>query len=221
MAELRTALDADGAARHRPLLLTFAAGASSAFLEHTEMAKVQASVDFVNLMTYDFRVASVERVAGHHANLFDHPLDERKRSGDRTVGEFLAAGVPAHKLVLGVPFYGRGWTNLTVPPSTDGKAGTGLYQPGTPLTGRSLAYGRLATELVDRDGFVRVWDAQARQPYLWNATTRTVICYDDPESLLVKARYIRGRGLGGAMFWEYGDDPSGALLDALDRGLRR
>ena len=135
--------------------------------------------------------------------------------------QFLAAGVPAHKLVLGVPFYGRGWTNVTPAPTTNGTPGTGLYRPGTPLSGRSLAYGRLAAELVDREGFVRLWDAQAQQPYLWNAATRTVICYDDPESLRVKARYIREQGLGGAMFWEYGDDPSGALLAALDSGLRR
>lgn len=227
MAELRAALDADGAARGRRPLLTFAAGASSAFLEHTEMAKVQASVDFVNLMTYDFRVASVEKVAGHHANLFDHPLDDRHRSGDCTVREFLAAGVPARKLVLGVPFYGRGWTNVAPGPArtSDGTPGatpdTGLYQPGTALTGRSLAYGRLATELVGREGFVRLWDARAQQPYLWHAATRTVICYDDPESLRVKARYVRERGLGGVMFWEYSNDPSGVLLEALDGELRR
>jgi chitinase len=219
MADLRVALDADGVKRGRRLLLTFAAGASSNFIEHTEMDKVQASVDFVNLMTYDFRVAQVEKVAGHHANLFPQPLDDKQRSGDRSVREFLAAGVPAGKLVLGVPFYGRGWTNITME-ATPAPA-TGLYRPGQPLTGRSLAYGRLAAELVDREGYVRVWDPQAQQPYLWNAATRSLICYDDPESLAVKARYIREHGLGGAMFWQYGDDPSGALLDALDRGLRR
>lgn len=215
MAELRAALDADGTIRQRRLLLTFAAGASTAFLDHTEMAKVQASVDYVNLMTYDFRVASVEKVAGHHANLFDHPLDDRQRSGDRTVREFRAAGVPAGKLVLGVPFYGRGWTNVAAA-TAGGALDTGLYQPGVALTGRSLAYGQLAEELVGRQGFVRLWDAQAQQPYLWNATTRTVICYDDPESLRIKARYVREQGLGGVMFWEYGDDPSGVLLSALD-----
>jgi len=219
MADLRVALDADGVKRGRRLLLTFAAGASSNFIEHTEMDKVQASVDFVNLMTYDFRVAQVEKVAGHHANLFPQPLDDKQRSGDRSVREFLAAGVPAGKLVLGVPFYGRGWTNITME-ATPAPA-TGLYRPGQPLTGRSLAYGRLAAELVDREGYVRVWDPQAQQPYLWNAATRSLICYDDPESLAVKARYIRAHGLGGAMFWQYGDDPSGALLDALDGGLRR
>ena len=108
MAELRAALDKAGRERSRSYLLTLAVGAFPRFLEHTEMAKVQASADFVNLMTYDFRVASVDRIAGHHANLFDSPADEKGRSADRAVREFLAAGVPAQKLVLGVPFYGRG-----------------------------------------------------------------------------------------------------------------
>ena len=79
MSDLRSALDNDAAARGRSALLTFAAGAFPAFIDHTEMAKVQASVDFVNLMTYDFRVASVDPVAGHHANLYDHPADDKER----------------------------------------------------------------------------------------------------------------------------------------------
>jgi GH18 family chitinase len=32
---------------------------------------------------------------------------------------------------------------------------------------------------------------------------------------------VREHGLGGVMFWEYGNDPGGALLDALDGALRR
>ena len=45
--------------------------------------------------------------------------------------------------------------------------------------------------------------------------------YDDPQSLSVKSRYIREHGLAGAMFWEYTEDPTGALLGALFDGLRR
>jgi chitinase len=219
MAELRAALDADGAARRRPLLLTFAAGAFPAFLEHIEMAKVQASVDFVNLMTYDFRTGG-DKVAGHHANLFDHPADEKQRSGDRAVRDFIAAGAPPRKVVLGVPFYGRGWTNIE--PTADGDPNTrrGLYRPGTALTGQNLRYGRLSSEVVGQNGYVRIWDPQAQQPWLWNPETRTFIAYDDPESLRVKTRYVRERGLGGVMFWEYGNDPTGALLEALYSGLR-
>ena len=112
MADLRAALDREGARRGRPLLLTFAAGASREFLAHTEMAKVQAVVDFVNLMTYDFRVANPGAPAGHHANLFPSPNDPRSHSADGAVKDFLAAGVPAAKLVLGVPFYGRAWEGV-------------------------------------------------------------------------------------------------------------
>lgn len=46
------------------------------------------------------------------------------------------------------------------------------------------------------------------------------IGYDDPESLRLKSRYIREHGLAGAMFWEYGGDPSGELLSTLFRELR-
>ena len=95
-------------------------------------------------------------IAGHHANLYDHPSDDKKRSADRAVREFLAAGVPAAKLVMGVPFYGRGWREVN--PVADG-----LYQPGMAVEADNLAYGRLAAEVVGRDGFARTWDATSHR----------------------------------------------------------
>jgi GH18 family chitinase len=209
MAELRTGFDALGRETGRRYWLTFAAGAGSDYLEHTEMDKVQRSVDYVNLMTYDFREAESEPVAGHHANLFPSPRDARQQSADRAVREFLAAGVPPRKLVLGVPFYGRSWGEVA--PEHDG-----LYEPGKALPERlDTHYASLAEQLVDRSGFARRWDADAQAPFLWNAEKRIFVSYDDPESLRGKGRYIRERGLGGAMFWEYYADPSGALLGTL------
>jgi chitinase len=214
MVELRAALDRLGRENQRAYLLTFAAGAFSDFIAHTEMDKVQASVDFVNLMTYDFRVAEADPVSGHHANLFPSPADVEQRSVDRAVKEFVAAGVPARKLVIGVPFYGRGWANVAAERH-------GRYQPGKPIEPpMDLDYSNLAAAIVGRDGFDRFWDAEAQAPYLWNASRRIFITYDDPESLWRKSSYIREHGLGGAMFWEYNADRSGALLDALNKALR-
>jgi chitinase len=214
LAELRAALDREGTARQRQYLLTFAAGAFPDFIARTELDKVQASVDFVNLMTYDFRVAEGDPITGHHANLYDNPSDAKQRSADRAVREFLAAGVPARKLVLGVPFYGRAWAEVT-------PRANGLYQEGkAPAERVGGAYGRLASEVVGRNGFVRFWDPLARAPYLWNAERRIFITYEDPESLALKARYVREHKLAGVMFWEYSNDPTGALLDVLDAGLR-
>jgi chitinase len=217
MAELRAALDRDAKARGRACLLTMAAGAFPRFLEHTEMERVAASVDFVNLMTYDFREADGDRLAGHHANLYRHPADEKGNSADSAVRDFLAAGVPARKLVLGVPFYGRAWGGV----GGDPKA-RGLYQPGGPPAERlETGYEKLAAERVDRNGFARHWDPVAQAPYLWSPDARVFVTYEDPESLRVKCRYIRDRGLAGAMFWEYyADRPTGALLGTLFEELR-
>jgi chitinase len=212
MTELRQALDAEGRVRSRSYLLTFAAGASPDFLAHTEMDKVQAVVDFVNLMTYDFRTS--DPIAGHHANLYTHPADTKQRSVDSAVREFLSAGVPPAKIVVGVPFYGRAWANIQ-------GEGTGPYQPGSRPTERlATQYGQMSATLIDRAGFARMWDSQAQAPYLWNKDTRTFISYDDPESLRLKSAYIRDKMLGGAMFWEYSNDKTGVLLDTLFTSLR-
>ena len=214
MAGLRRALDDEGTRVGRHLLLTFAAGAFSDFIAHTEMDKLQATVDYVNLMTYDFREAGPDTVAGHHANLFPNPRDDRKQSVDRAVREFMAAGVPAGKIVVGVPFYGRAWGAVK-------EDGHGLYQPGAQTPTRiETAYGSLVETSIDKGGFVRYWDADAQSPYLWNAEQHVFISYEDPESLGLKCRYIRERGLAGAMFWDYYSDKTGALLDTLVTGLK-
>jgi chitinase len=45
------------------------------------------------------------------------------------------------------------------------------------------------------------------------------VSYEDPESLALKCKYVIDHNLAGIMFWEYGSDPSGKLLDAIDLGL--
>jgi GH18 family chitinase len=212
MADLRAALDREGARRSQPLLLTFAAGASRDFLEHTEMAKVERSVDFVNLMTYDFRVAAPGEPAGHHANLYPNPADPRQSSADGAVKDFLAAGVPPSKLVLGVPFYGRAWEGVG--------SREGLYRDGKPPSLRiDTSHASLAA-LVGREGWTREWDAAAQAPFLWNEDGKAFVTYEDEESLRLKCRYVQEKGLGGVMFWEYHADRTGALLDTLDASLR-
>ena len=89
------------------MYLTIAAGASSSYLAHTEMAKVTQYIDTVNLMAYDYYEPG--EPTGHHAPLFTNPADPKKISADRSVHEFEQAGVPAKKIVLGVPFYGYGF----------------------------------------------------------------------------------------------------------------
>jgi hypothetical protein len=45
--------------------------------------------------------------------------------------------------------------------------------------------------------------------------------YDDPQSIAIKAGYVRQHGLGGVMFWEQSQDSGGVLVDAIVKGLKK
>ncbi len=210
-AELRKEFDREEKKLHRQLFLTTATGTSSEFLEHTEMGKVQKYVDTVNVMAYDYYEPETDAITGNHAPLFTDPADPRKVSADKSVQDYEQAGVPAAKIVLGVPFYGHVWGQV---PDTN----HGLFQPGKPVPNAFAGYGNIAASMLNH-GYSRYWDAAASVPYLYNAEQKIFVSYDDPESLALKCKYVTDHGLAGIMFWEYKSDPSGKLLDSIDAGL--
>jgi chitinase len=202
-----TAQKRSGSARY---ILTIAA-ADREYFDHTEMDRLHVYLDWINLMSYDF-FNSLTPTTGHHAGLYasEHsaPTD---RNAAAAVKQYLAAGVPADKIVLGVAFYGRGFTGVT-------PLNNGVNQPYQRFEGEHT-YAELAGKLVGKQGFIRYWDASAQAPYLWNSTSRTFITYDDPQSIGVKARYVLEQRLGGIMFWELSQDHEGELLDVITRTL--
>ena len=195
-----------------PYLLTIATGASQNYLDHTEMHNAQQYLDFINIMTYDFHTGG-SPVAGHHSNLYpSKSIHFTGPSADKAVQKHIDAGIPSYKLVLGVPFYGRSWDGVR---STD----NGLYQWTNTSERGSAGYDDLRDNYINKNGFTRYWDEEAKAPYLWNPNTRTIFVYDDAESLAHKSDYIKARGLGGAMFWEYSSNYGEELLNALYSGL--
>jgi chitinase len=211
LKDLRERFDKEQKKLHRQLYLTIATGASTSFLANTEMKKVQKYVDTVNLMSYDYYVPGTFEFTGHHAPLFSNPLDPKKISADRSVREFMAAGVPPNKLVLGVPFYGHVWGEVP-------ERSHGLYQ-----TGKSVpnAYARFSDILATmlNNGYARYWDSVASVPYLYNPAKQIFVSYEDPESLALKCNYVREHKLAGVMFWDYASDTTGTLLGVIDRSL--
>lgn len=197
--------------QHRRLYITIATGASNEFLEHTEMQEVQKYVDTVNLMAYDYYEPSDDAITGNHAPLFTDSLDPKKISADRSVAEFERAGVPASKIVLGVPFYGHVWGSV---PSTS----NGLFQPGKPVPDSYGSYAIISATMLSK-GYVRHWDNASKVPYLYNPDNKMFVSYEDPQSLALKCSYITSHNLAGIMFWDYGSDPSGTLLSAIHRSL--
>ena len=211
LQELRARFTAETAKTHRRLYLTIAAGASDEFIAHTEMAKVARYVDTVNLMAYDYYEPSSDAITGHHAPLFTNPADPKHISADASVHSFEKAGVPAAKIVLGLPFYGHMWGQVA-------DQNHGLYQPGKQVPNAYSNYGAITSTMLN-NGFERYWDSTASVPYLYNAKTQVFVSYEDPESIEKKCSYILKQKLGGVMFWDYEGDPSGALLRAIDSSL--
>lgn len=209
--ELRERFDVKAKQTGRRLYLTVAMGASDEVIAHTEMRKVQKYVDTVNLMTYDYYEPGSDATTGHHAPLFIDPADPKKESSDDSVRAFEKAGVPAAKILLGVPFYGHEWGE--VPDQNHG-----LFQPGKVVPGTNASYSAIQANMIGQ-GFTRYWDEKAQAPYLYNAEKHIFVSYEDPESLKAKCRYVRSHKLGGVMFWEYFGDSKGELLGTIDGEL--
>ena len=188
------------------LLLNVAVGPSPRMYEGTDMAEIARLVDRIGLMTYDMSGPWSETTG------FIAPLTAGPSYSGGTVAHsveaYLEAGVPADKLLMGVPFYGYGWHQV---PEDD----NGLAQEGSPIHGdRPYSYiaSVIPTSTVYRD-------PDSQTPWLFDGDVFWT--YDDPLSISHKARYALDHQLGGLMIWELGEDTAASdLLHAAHESLQ-
>ncbi|MFJ8072900.1 glycoside hydrolase family 18 protein [Streptomyces sp. NPDC096176] len=177
-----------------------------------DVPRLMRDFDFVNLQGYDFHVSGEKTTAQQSA------LHARGDfSVDQTVRDWIRRGAPARKLVVGMPFYGQGWTGVT-------GGGNGLGQPAAGPAPATWAAGyedyKALKKLADSGTYTLHRDRRNGHAWLFDGTT--LWTYDDPQVLRAKTSYVRERGLGGAMFWSLdGDTADGELMTAVDRGLNR
>ncbi len=213
LKEVREQLDqkanADGSNKH--YLVTIATGADQTYVQNTELGQVQQYVDFINIMTYDF-YNGWHKVTGHHSNFMPSARPELDQNSIvNAVDLHIKAGVPANKINLGIPLYGRKWEGVT--PSGDNV----LFQKAETV-GMGIDYVSFADD-IDKNGYKRFWDDTAKAPYLWNAEKRIFISYEDAQSIQYKMEYLKSKGLAGVMFWEYCADRNNELQKAISKGL--
>ncbi len=218
---VRSELDARGALNGRHYLLTIAAAAGDDKIANLEVEEIHASLDFINVMTYDFNGAW-SSASNFNAPLYASASDPTNTIGtnvDATIQNYLGRGVPADKLVMGVPFYGR---------AVEGVANVsgGLFQShtGAPLgtwddgsTGATgmFDYSDIAANYLTRPDIEQYWDGDAMVPWLYDPAAGLFLSYDDPASLALKKAYVVDNGLGGVMIWEMSSDLDDQLLDSL------
>jgi chitinase len=174
----------------------------------TDFATIARLVDQIGVMNYDYH-GPWSGTTGFLAPLFSDP-GHPGRSGNiaTSMAAYESAGVPREKLLMGVPFYGYGWTGVN---GTD----HGLFQPGHGVDGdRPYRYIRT---LATSGSLHR--DPRSQAPWLYDGTSFWT--YDDPVSVRYKVSYAAQQHLGGIMIWELSEDTAeGDLLRAAHRSLR-
>ncbi|KAK6223582.1 putative glycosyl hydrolase family 18 [Colletotrichum tabaci] len=210
---VRSELDAY-AARRTPgyhYLLTIASPAGPSHYNILNLKALSDVIDAFNLMAYDY-AGSWDANSGHQANLYPNPGNPSATpfSTDAAVTDYLRAGVPASKIVLGMPAYGRAFQQ------TDG-----IGRPFSGVGGGSWEPGVWDYKALPRAGATELYDATAAASYSYDGAARELVSYDTPAVVRAKVAYLTGRGLGGSMFWEASGDRSGgggllaASFDAL------
>ncbi|MFG3449259.1 glycoside hydrolase family 18 protein [Stenotrophomonas sp. NPDC047960] len=178
-----------------------------------ELKELGKALDFINLMSYDMGTG-FSKVSTFNAPLRVVPQDplapEQRRwnSVEGAVQYYRQHGVPNDKLVLGVPFYGRGFKVTT-------ESADGLYQPySAPFDAGD--WRRIKQEFLGTPGWQRHWHPVAQAPWLYNAADKVFISYEDPTSIALRADYAKDQKLRGVFTWELtGDDDQASLLKAM------
>ncbi|GAA1176161.1 glycoside hydrolase family 18 protein [Streptomyces hebeiensis] len=180
-------------------------GSDGGKIDAADYAGAAKYLDWYNPMTYDFFGAfNAQGPTAPHSPLTSYDgIPTQGFSSDAAISKLKGLGIPSDKLLLGIGFYGRGWSGVTraEPGGTATGAAPGTYEAGIEdykvLKDRCPASGTVAgTAYAFCDG---QW---------WS--------YDTPATIAGKMAYKEQQGLGGTFFWELsGDTGDGELIRSI------
>ncbi|CAJ2509650.1 Uu.00g146760.m01.CDS01 [Anthostomella pinea] len=179
--------------------LTVACPAGASNYDKLDIPAMDRLLDFWNLMAYDY-AGSWDQTAGHQANLY-HCAQNPHCTPFNTAAaldHYTSRGVAPHKIVVGMPLYGRAFQATDGPGTPYSGVGEGTWENGVhdykklPLPG--------AEERIDRE---------AGASYCYYPGSRTMVSYDTVPMARVKTEFVKDRRLGGAMWWESSGDKEG------------
>lgn len=218
--ELKAALKA----KNPDLTLSIAVpNGSWAAQTYYEVDKLNASIDFLHLMSYDvinFATSTNKIVkASHHTNLFTSSLSVS--SADAGVNAYKKRvgfeGIDPSKIIVGIAFYGHAFV-------VDGGGTNGMgANCDTSIEGNkfTVSYKKIAEEYLTQPNKYTVYtDEQAKARWIYGENL--VISYDDPYSIAAKVDYVYENNLGGVMVWQYTqDDSQSTLVNAIYNSINR
>lgn len=200
-------------------LITAAFAADPAKLQGFNWNKLNSTMNYFNMMTYDFN-GGWSNKAGHNSPVYDYPNSEAPTfNWQSCYNALVALGAQKSKINMGAPFYGRGVItngNAALNAPTVKRAETvqpdGSIQTCADFTnwakdvydGTPNYFYVKQVALGSGSGWTRGWDDNAKAPYL--TKQNYFLSYDDEESIGHKAQFIVNNQLAGTIVWTvYGD----------------
>ncbi|MFF5495497.1 glycosyl hydrolase family 18 protein [Streptomyces aquilus] len=178
-------------------------------IDAADYGGASAYLNWYNVMTYDYFGAwdKTGPTAPHSPLTSYSGIPKAGFNSADAIAKLKAKGVPASKLLLGIGFYGRGWTGVTqaAPGGTATGPATGTYEAGIEDY-KVLKTSCPATGTVGGTAYAYCGSNW------WS--------YDTPATIGTKMTWAKNQGLGGAFFWEFsGDSSNGELVSAINSGL--
>lgn len=214
---LRDTLDQAAKEDNTYYWLTSAVSASSWVLGGQTSSEFLDYLDFVSIMSYDYH-GGWNNYVENQANIYADPADRETISmpiptlGFNWSFAFYRGKVQSEKILMGVPYYTRGWTNVS-------GGSNGLHgSSNTPASGNENVWGDFdkgnnevpaganplwhVLNLMKNDAnYKKYWDPVGRVPYVWNDVTKTFLTFEDEQSIQERINYVEDNNLGGVLIW--------------------
>jgi chitinase len=193
-------------------LLTVASPAGPTNYNTEHLRDMDNVLDMWNLMAYDY-AGSWDTTTGYQANLYPSSSNPQSTpfSTDRAITDYIAAGVTANKIQLGMPIDGRAFDSTTLPVgSSYSGVGAGSWEAGI-----------WDYKVLPHAGATEYYDSEVGASYSYDPTAKEFVSYDTVQSVQAKVSYLMGKRLGGGMFWEASADrtDSGSLIAAAAQSM--
>uniref|UniRef100_A0AAU1HX31 chitinase n=1 Tax=Streptomyces sp. NBC_00180 TaxID=2903632 RepID=A0AAU1HX31_9ACTN len=185
-------------------------GSNGGKIDAADYGGASQYLDWYNVMTYDyFGAFDADGPTAPHSPLTSYAgIPQAGFNSADAIAKLKSKGVPSAKLLLGIGFYGRGWTGVTQ--SAPGGSATGAA-PGTYEAG--IEDYKVLKNSCPANGTI-AGTAYAHCGNNWWS-------YDTPSTIAGKMTWAKNQGLGGAFFWEFsGDTSNGELVTAINSGLK-
>lgn len=239
MRTLRQKLDAASIADGKYYMQTAAVPASAWVLGGMPDQSFAKYLDFLSVMSYDFH-GSWNGYVENLANIYSDPNDTEVKGQARSylsmewAYNYYRGVLPSEKILMGIPYYTRGWEKVNKNGNPTGLHGTSIKtkitETGWGASGDCNIWGDdddhdgivdpsgsnplwHVLNLMDRDSNYQLhWDNAGKVPYIWNEQRATFLSFENEQSIDERVKFVDNKNLGGVLIWvmngDYGLNPN-------------